>query len=410
MSWRDYLLDLQPLRVSPSFREIWAASVLTGLAAQIAAVAALTQVWALTGSPVWTGAIGLAQGIPLLLFGLIGGSLADRYDRRNILLIATLGQTLAAVGLTVQAAVGADTVWPVMGLLAANAAASAIGAPARRTLPVRLLPAEQVPAGLALQNVAFQATMLIGPAIGGVLVARSAAAGYAIQALLMPLALFAAARLPRLRPQPTPGGVSVQPGGWRFPLYNPTVRGVLLIDLATTSLSMPIAIFPVVNALRFDNDPRTLGLFLSAIALGGIIAGATSGAFTRTARAGQIQLLAAVTWGLALVGFGLSTWAPAALGFLVLAGAADTIGVVIRGSMVQLATPDALRGRVSAVDHVIGVAGPEIGNMRGGIQAAMIGAPAALVIGGLSAALAATLIGAVHPQVRRREPAVDNAP
>lgn len=408
MSWRDRLLDLQPLRASRSFREIWAASVLTGLAAQIAAVAALTQVWALTGSPVWTGAIGLAQGVPLLLFGLIGGSLADRHDRRSILLIATLGQTLAAVGLTIQAAVGADTVWPVMGLLAVNAAASAIGAPARRTLPVRLLPAERVPAGLALQNVAFQATMLIGPAIGGVIVAWSVAAGYAMQVLLMPLALVAAARLSRLRPRPSPGD-SVQPGGWRFPLSNPTVRGVLLIDLATTSLSMPIAIFPLINALRFDDDPRTLGLFLSAIALGGIVAGATSGAFTRAARAGLIQLLAAITWGLALVGFGLSSWAPAALGFLVLAGAADTIGVVIRGSMVQLATPDALRGRVSAVDHVIGVAGPEIGNMRGGILAAMIGAPAALVIGGLSAALAATFIGIAHPQVRRREPAVADA-
>lgn len=356
--------------------------------------------WALTGSPVWTGAIGLAQGLPLLLFGLIGGSLADRHNRRSILLIATIGQTLAAVGLTLQAAVGADSVWLVMGLLAANAAASAVGAPARRTLPVRLLPAEQVAAGLALQNVAFQATMLIGPAVGGILVAWSLSAGYAVQALLMPLAMVAAARLPRLSPPSAPG-LKVQPGGWRFPLRSPTVRGVLLIDLATTSLSMPIAIFPLVNALRFDNDPRTLGLFLSAIALGGIIAGSVSGAVTRTVRAGLIQLLAAITWGLALVGFGLSTWASAALGFLVLAGAADTIGVVIRGSMIQLATPDALRGRVSAVDHVIGVAGPEIGNMRGGILAAMLGAPAALVIGGLSAALASTLIGIAHPQVRR---------
>src|SRR5690606_11370505 len=165
-------------------------------------------------------------------------------------------------------------------------------------------------------------------------------------------------------------------------------------------LSMPVAIFPMINALRFDNDPRTLGLFLSAIALGGISAGLVSGAVTRLRRWGLVQLVCSIGWGLALAGFGLSTSAAVALCFLVLAGVADTVGVVARGTLVQLVTPDGLRGRVSAVDHVIGVAGPEVGNMRGGILAAAVGAPAALVIGGLSAALAAMAISATHPQVR----------
>jgi len=241
--------------------------------------------------------------------------------------------------------------------------------------------------------------MLLGPALGGVLVASSLSAGYAAQALMLPLAMAAAFRLPKLPPEREPGS-KVQPGGWLYPLRRPVLRGALLTDLATTTLSMPIAIFPMVNALRFDDDPRTLGLFLSAVALGGICAGGMSGTMARLRRWGLVQTLCAVTWGFALIGFGLAASAPLALACLVLAGAADTVGVIIRGGLVQLVTPDALRGRVSAVDHVIGVAGPEVGNMRGGLLAATVGAPAALVIGGASAALAATLISATHPTLR----------
>lgn len=400
MSSRAHLTDLRPLRSSRSFREVWAASLLTGLAAQVAAIAALAQIWDLTGSPVWTGTIGLAKAIPLIALGAIGGSLADRYDRRTIVLWGTCGQIAAALGLTAQAALGNTSPLPVLALLALNAAALALSSPARRTLPVRLLPRDEVVAGLALQNTGFQAAMLLGPALGGVLVALSLPAAYMTQAVMLPLALAAAVRLPKLLPKREPGS-RIQPGGWLFSFRRPVLRGALLTDLATTSLSMPIAIFPMVNALRFDDDPRTLGLLLSAIALGGISAGAVSGTITRLNRWGLVQTLCAITWGLALVGFGLAASAPVALGCLVLAGAADTVGVIIRGGLVQLVTPDPLRGRVSAVDHVIGVAGPEVGNMRGGVLAATVGAPAALVISGASAALAATFISATHPELRK---------
>lgn len=399
MSARRHLTDLRPLRTSRPFREIWIASLLTGLAGQMAAVAALAQIWDLTKSPIWTGAIGLVQGVPILAFGILGGNLADRYDRRTIVLVSTTIQAVAALGLTLQATLDKPSPWLVLALLSAQAAAVTVASPARRTLPVRLLPRDQIPAGLALQNLGFQASMLIGPAIGGVLVAFSLPIGYGVQVLMMPFALAAAFRLPRLAPDRRPG-TKIEPGGWLFPFRQPVLRGALLTDLATTTLSMPIAIFPMVNALRFDNDPRTLGLFLSAIALGGIIVGLFSGVFTRQARSGMVQLLCATIWGLALVGFGLSTSAIPMLSFLILAGAADTVGVVTRGSLVQIVTPDGYRGRVSAADHVIGVAGPEVGNMRGGILAAAIGAPAALAIGGACAATAAILIGVTHPQLR----------
>lgn len=192
MNIRRHLTDTRPLRSSRAFREIWLASVLTGLAGQIAMVAALAQVWENTHDPIWTGAIGLAHGIPLLVLGPVGGSLADRIDRRTIIVASTLTQGAAAVALTLQAAAGNDSVWTVLALLAAQSAGAALGSPARRTLPVRLLPRDLVAAGLALQNLAFQASMLLGPAIGGVLVAYGFAAGFAAQALMMPVALIAA--------------------------------------------------------------------------------------------------------------------------------------------------------------------------------------------------------------------------
>ncbi|PFG33009.1 MFS transporter [Sanguibacter antarcticus] len=395
MSLRGHLTDVRPLRTSQAFREIWATSLVTSLAGQIAALAALSQIWDLTESPVWTGAIGLAQGVPTLGLALVGGSLADRYDRRTIVQLSTLAQAVAALGLAAQAASSSTSPWPVLALLSASAGAGALGAPARRTLPVRLLPRDEVLAGLALQNIAFQASMLIGPAVGGLVVAASLPAAYATQVIMLTVAFVAASRLPRLPPERT-SGPGLRRGGWSFPWRQPVLRGALLTDLATTTLSMPVAIFPMLNAVRFDGDPRTLGLFLSAIALGGIAAGLVSGVVTRMRRPGLVQLVCAVVWGCALAGCGLSTSLVVALGLLVCAGAADTVGVVARGGLVQLVTPDEMRGRVSAVDHAVGVAGPEIGNMRGGLLAAVVGAPAAIVVGGLGAAVAAVSIGLTH--------------
>lgn len=402
MTLRGRLIDVRPLRTSRAFRDIWAALALTGLAGQIAVVAALFQIWEQTHNPMWTGAIGLARGLPLLMLSVVGGNLADRYDRRLIVIISTFIQTIAGVGLLLQAVLGNTSPLLVLLIIGVQSAAAALGAPARRTLPARLLPREQITAGLALYNLTFQASMLIGPAIGGLLIALSLPAGYAGQALMVPIALIAAFRLPSLVPEGASGNQAM-PGGWLFPLRKPVLRGALLTDLAAGALAMPIAIFPMINELRFDGDPRTLGLFLSALAAGGIAAGLLSGTFTRVSRPGLLQLACAAFWGIALIGFGLSTSAFLALAFLVVAGAMDTVGVITRGGLVQLVTPGGYRARVSAVEYVIGVAGPETGNMRGGILASIVGGPAALIIGGASAVFAATLIGATHPDLRRYE-------
>lgn len=405
MTAARHFTDLRPLRSSGPFRALWLGTSLAGVGGQIANIAALAQVWELTRSPIWTGALGLASGVAMLVFGPVGGHLADRYDRRTVVRLSTSAQALAALALSAQAAAGSRSVLLLLVLVAAQSAAGAVGAPARRTLPVRLLPPGEVAAGLALQNLSFQAALLAGPALGGLIAAWSLPAAYAAETVAVGVAFavtFALPALPPLASAPGSGGrPRSQRGGWTYVFRRPTLWGSFATDLAATLLAMPIALFPLVNQERFGGDPRTLGLFLSAIAVGGIAAGAFSGTVTRVRRAGLLQLGAATVWGLALAGFGLAGPLWLSLGCLAVAGAADTVSVVTRGALVQLETPDAFRGRVSAIDHVIGVAGPQLGSFRGGLLGTVVGASAALAIGGLAATATVLVVGAANRPLRR---------
>lgn len=415
MRGRVRFLDTRPLRSSPPFRDLWIGSSASQLGGQIATVAVLAQVWDLTGSPVGTGAIGLVTGLPMVLFGLLGGMLADSVDRRAVVRVTAVGQLLAAVGLLAQALADNRSVPLLLALVAMGTACGALGAPARRTFPVRLLPSDQVAAGLALTNVSFQAAMLAGPALAGLIIARwGFPAAYAVQAVTVAVSMLAVIRLPAMKPEGVDakgGRRRPERGGWGIILRRPTLWGSMATDLSATLLAMPIALFPLVNEVRFDGNPQTLGLFLSAVAVGGITAGLLSGTVTRWRRGGLVQVTAAGVWGVALAGFGLAAPLWLALGCLAVAGAADTVSVVTRSALVQLETPDAYRGRVSSVEHVIGVAGPELGNFRGGLLASATSASFSLVVGGLSAVLAIAAVAATNaPLCAYRTPSAATEP
>lgn len=406
MSRRQHLLDLRPLRSGTAYRGLWASTSLSGLGMQLTTVAVLYQVWELTRSPVWTGAIGLAHGIPMIVFGLVGGHLADTVDRRRLVQWSTAGQALGAAALAVQALLGVGSLALVLALVAAQTACGAVGAPARRTFVPRLLPAHLVGAGIALQMLSFQATMLVGPALAGLLIGWvGVAACYVVDAATFAIAWYAVRRLPSMPPDGGGAGKGVDAvvGGLRMIARRPVLRGSFLADLAATVLAMPIALFPLVNQERFDGDPRTLGLFFSAVAVGGVSAGLLSGSVTRARRSGLVQLGAAVVWGAMIAGFGLATPLWLALGALAVAGAADTVSVVSRAAMVQLVTPDSHRGRVSAVDHVVGVAGPDLGNVRAGLVAGWTSAPVALVTGGVLCIVGVVVVGLTHRELREVE-------
>jgi len=219
-------------------------------------------------------------------------------------------------------------------------------------------------------------------------------------------AMCGVARLPSMRPGRVAGpDLHGLAGGLRLVARSPVLLGAFVTDAAATVLAMPLALFPVVNAQVYDGSPVTLGLFAPAIGLGGIVAGALSGRVTASTRPGRLMLVSASVWGLALTGFGLSGSLVLALACLAVAGAADTVSVVSRTSIVQHATPDALRGRVNALDFLVGVSGPQLGNARAGLVASATSGATSAALGGLTSLLAVLAVAALAPSLRHWSPA-----
>ncbi|WP_330339839.1 MFS transporter [Streptomyces sp. NBC_00557] len=400
-------IDVRPLRASPVFRRLLIGRTVSVLGGFMTIVTVMYQVWDMTRSTAWTGAVGLAQALPLVGFGLFAGAWVDRADRRRIFLTATVGQAACSALLAVQGFTGHVPVVAVLALVAAQSAFGALGAPAAGVFVPRLLPKEQVAAGLALNQITGQAMMLLGPALAGVLLGRlGIGACYLLDALSFGVAFYGAFGLPALPPrgEPSRAGVHGVLDGLRFLAGHRVVRGALITDLAATVLSFPVSLFPLVNAERFGDDPDTLGLFLSALAVGGVTATALSGAVTRLGRPGPVMLGAAAVWGAALVLFGLTTDPWAGLALLAVAGAGDAISVVCRSTIVQTRTPDALLGRVTAAEQIVGQAGPSLGNVRGGLVAGWSSGAVALISGGLMCLLAVGAVTATTPELRGRAP------
>ncbi|GGR58283.1 MFS family permease [Nocardioides luteus] len=394
---RSLLIDITPLRTSPAFRRFFIGRAVSGIGGQLTVLAVMYQVWEATHSPLWSGSVAIAELVPMLVVGLWGGSIADRADRRSILLATNVTQLVLALLLMTQAlwlGTSASSLGPVLVLVALMAATGAVATPASLGLIPRLLPADQVAAGLALNRLGFQGAVLLGPALGGLVIGYAGLEiAYALDAASFAAGFLGVVGLPALAPVTRTGGGGVL-DGLRFAATQPVVRGVLLVDLAATVLAMPVSLFPLVNEERFGGDPRTLGLFLTAIAVGGVAASLVSGSFTRRSRPGVITIGAAAVWGLALglVGVVTSPWLCLAL--LAVAGAADSVSVVTRGTLVQLAVPDDLRGRTAAIEMIVGAGGPEVGNLRGGAVAQLTSGSFALVSGGIACLLALAAIGA----------------
>ncbi|MEU5535296.1 MFS transporter [Streptomyces sp. NPDC020362] len=403
MSLTRSLIDVRPLRTSPVFRRLLIGRTVSVLGGFMTMVTVMYQVWDMTRSTAWTGSVGLAQALPLVVFGLFAGARVDRADRRRIYLTATVGQAACSLLLAVQGFTGHVPVAAVLALVAVQSAFGALGAPAAGVFVPRLLPKDQVAAGLALNQITGQSMMLLGPALAGVLLGwLGIGTCYLLDALSFGLAFYGAFGLPALPPrgEPSRAGLHGVLDGLRFLAGHRVVRGALITDLAATVLSFPASLFPLVNAERFGNDPRTLGLFLSALAVGGIAATALSGAVTRLGRPGTVMLCTSAAWGAALVAFGLSTDPWTGLALLVLAGAADATSVVSRSTLVQTRTPDALLGRVTAAEQIVGQAGPSLGNVRGGLIAGWSSGTTALVSGGLLCVLAVAAVAGTTPELR----------
>ena len=410
------LADVRPLRESVAFRRLWIGSTLSAVGGALTQFAVPLQVYEITRSPFAVGAIGVAQVVPTVAIGLLGGAVADAVDRRKLVLVASCGSAAVSGGLAAQAFAGLRSVWLLYALVAVSSSLSAINAPVRRTFVASLLPADQLTAGLALQRLTFQIMLTAGPALAGLITATPGLglrSCYLIDAASFGCSLYGVARLPVL---PRTAGAA-RPGlravadGLRFIGHSRILLGAFLADLNATIFGLPVALFPAINAERFGGDPRTLGLFTAAIGVGGLVTAALSGPVGQIERQGRAMLGAVAIWGAAFAGFAVAPTLWLTLVMLALAGAADTFTVVFRGAIVQQSTPDDLRGRVTAADYVVGVSGGSLGNLEAGALGSLTSPVVSALAGGLVTVAGAAVIGLALPAFTRyqRQPRAELA-
>lgn len=356
-----------------------------GFALEMAFVAIGWQVYAVHNDPLDLGLVGLAMFIPLPLLALPAGHLADRFPRRTVLALAIALDAAVALGLLAVARSGADSTWPFFALAFCTGVATAFGAPAGRAMIPSLVPRELLEQALAQRSVVFQASVIGGPALGGLLFAIHAELVYAVSAALSLVALVATLALHAGRDGAGAGSPDVASvlGGVRLVRRTPVLLGAISLDLFAVLFGGAVALLPVFAKDILHVGPAGLGILRAAPAVGALLAAIVLTRRPVRERAGRTLLVVVAVYGLSIVVFGLSTSMWLSLLALAVGGAADMVSVVLRQTILPLVTPDRLRGRVSAVEMVFISASNELGAFESGVAAALIGAVPAVVIGGV---------------------------
>jgi MFS family permease len=363
-----------------------------GLGAQMVAVAIGWQVYEIDRNPFHLGLVGLAEFLPLPLLALPAGHLADRLPRRLVFVGELALLMVVAVLLVVVTLAGASTLWPFLGLATVLGVASAIGSPASRALPPTLVPTEILAAALALRSTAVQGAVVVGPAIGGVLFAVRAELVYGASVLLFAAALVCVLalrepRVPRLRGDEA--GLESVLQGIAFIRRTPVLLGAISLDLVAVLLGGAVALLPLFARDVLHVGPEGLGLLRSAPAVGALVAGILLTRRPLRKRVGRRLLVVVGVFGASMLVFGLSRSFALSLFALAVSGFADMISMNIRSTIVAMATPEELLGRVNAVEMVFISASNELGAFESGAAAALIGAVPAVVIGGALTVVAA---------------------
>ncbi|CAG6394336.1 Predicted arabinose efflux permease, MFS family [Actinacidiphila cocklensis] len=390
------LADIGPLREHADFRRLWFGNTVSYIGQQMTAMAVALQVYAITGSSFYVGLVGLCSLVPLIVFGLYGGAVADAVDRRRLGLVTATGATVLSAALAAVAIAHVRSVGVLYAIVALQAVCFAMNSPARSSMIPRLLPPEQLPAANALASLAGGVGQMAGPMLGGLFVGLwGYQAAYLIDAAAFTASLYAMWRLPSMLPGDGDGTAKRRPSvmeGLRYLGARPNLRTTFVSDLAAMVLAQPRVLFPAVAGLWFGGDTRTVGLLAAAPAVGALLGSVFSGWYGRVRRQGMAVLVAVASWGAAVAVFGLTRNLWLGLCFLALAGCADTVSMVFRNTMLQSAAPDDMRGRLQGVFLVVVVGGPRLGDFLAGTTADVFSPTTAVVGGGLACIAAITLI------------------
>ena len=393
---RSTFADTTPLR-TPAYRRLWSAGVITVIGAQLSVVAVPTQIYAMTGSSAYVGLTGVFGLVPLVVFGLWGGAIADAVDRRIMLLITGAAIAVTSLALWVISASGVGNVWLVLALFAVQSGMLAMNQPTRSAVIPRLLPADQLPAANALNMTVAQLGAVIGPLLAGVLIPFVGLPTlYLIDAIALLATLWATWRLPPLPSSAGPErprsqmGVRAVVDGFRYIAVYKVLLVSFLVDVIAMGFGMPRVVFPEISQKVFGDPPGggfALGLLFAAIPIGMVASGVLSGWLQRVRRQGVAVVVAICVWGAGIAVFGLlgSLWA--AVLALAVAGAGDLVSSVYRSSMLQSVATDEMRGRTQGVFMVVVAGGPRLADLWHGPVAAGIGPGPTATIGGIAVVL-----------------------
>jgi MFS family permease len=412
---RGALADTRPLNTI-EFRRLWTAGVVTTIGAQMTVVAVPVQIYTLTHSSAYVGLTGLFGLVPLVVFGLWGGAIADAMDRRTLLLASGAGISLMSLALWVVAASGVGSVWLVLCLFAVQQGLLAINQPTRSAVLPRILPTDELPAANALNMTVFQFGAIVGPVLAGALIPLIGLSTlYLADAIALLATLWATWRLPKLPPTTTENGVRPTAGlrdvlaGFRYVATQKILLVSFLVDVIAMALGMPRAVFPEMAERTFHDPPGggiALGLLYASIAIGAVAGGLFSGWLHRIRRQGVAVTVAICVWGLGVTVFGLSDLLWLAVLALAVAGAADLVSAVFRSTMLQVVATDEMRGRMQGVFIVVVAGGPRLADIWHGPAADVVGTGTAAAGGGLAVILATVVTVALLPAFwRYRAPA-----
>jgi MFS family permease len=388
--WRTRLaglrMDLTPLHTSRDFRVLFVAGFVFYLGMMVGYVAVPFQLYALTGSNFAVGAFGLAQLVPLIVAGLYGGALADRLDRRRVLVLTGLVQVAGTAALLVNALAARPSLPVIYAIGVLLAVAQSLQSPSRQALVPRTVRHGELPAAVALSSVGAQVGMLAGPALGGLLLAAVGAPwayGVTLAGFAGATALFA-----RLHPYPPlaepagSGTIREIRAGVVYAVRRPDLLGTYVVDLVAMFLAMPVVLFPALAAEVLDR-PAVLGLLYSAGTVGSLLATATSGWTARVHHHGRAVVVSAAAWGASVALAGLTTVPAVVLLGLVLAGAFDMVSGLFRSTIWHQTIPDSHRGRLAGIELLSYSVGPLGGEARAGLVADLTSVRTTIVSGGV---------------------------
>jgi MFS family permease len=408
---RRLLIDITPLRRSRDFRALVAGDLVSVVGSQLTQVAVPYQVYQLTHSSLVVGLVSLAALLPLITGSLIGGSLADAVDRRRLLLVVELLMAACSAGLAVNADTG-SALWPLFLLPALSAGLSGCDSAARNAVVPSMVRRSELSAANALFQSLSQVGSVAGPAAAGLLLAGAGirfvywmdVAGYVVGMV----AVFA------ISPQ-RPAGGGHQPGlrsiidGFRFLRGRQGIQGAYLIDINAMVFGMPRALFPALAMTVFGGGASTVGFLYAAPGAGALVGALTTGWVGGVRRQGRAVIIAVIVWGLAIAGFGLVSWLPAALVLLAVAGWADVISAVFRNTIIQLSVTDEYRGRLQGLQMAVVSGGPRLGDLESGGVATALGDTVSVVSGGLACVAGALLLAWLLPGFRRQDTSAGGA-